>query len=73
MKGEQDMAEVIRRFENELGYTELVKFDSDYAVILHSDFAKVGSFQEYKYKQDAVATYQFNHWWLVANNKNISR
>lgn len=33
--------EVIKRFENELGYTELQKYDSDYVVVLHSDFALI--------------------------------
>lgn len=63
------MAEVIRRFENEVGFAELIKFDDDFVATLHSDFYKVSSFREYKYKQDAVETYQFNHHWLVEQEK----
>ncbi len=61
--------EVIKRFENELGYTELQKYDEGYAVVLHSDFAMVSQFAQYRFKQDAIATFQFNHSWLIANNK----
>ena len=63
------MREVIRRFENEVGYDEIVKFDNDYVATLHSDFYRVSSWCEYKYKQDAIETFQFNHYWLVAQEK----
>lgn len=60
---------VLRSFENGLGTTELRKYDDEFVVTLKSESARLSKFQEYRYKSDAVQTYQFNCYWLNHNYK----
>ena len=60
---------VLKTFENPLGKTELRKYDDTFVVVLDSPKARLSKFQEYRYRSDAVATYQFNCYWLEHNCK----
>jgi hypothetical protein len=60
---------ILKSLENSLGKTELRKYDDIFVVTLKSESARLSKFQEYRYKSDAVQTYQFNCYWLEHNCK----
>lgn len=60
---------ILRSFENGLGTTELRDYDGEFVVTLKSESARLNKFQQYRYKSDAVQTYQFNCYWLNHNYK----
>jgi hypothetical protein len=59
--------QVLKSFENSLGKTELRKYDDEFVVTLESTV--LHKFQEYRYRSNAVQTYQFNCYWLKHNCK----
>lgn len=59
--------EVIERFENKLGFTEIYNYSDCYATVIRSDFAEISHFNTYKFKQDAIKDFQFHKQWLIRN------
>jgi hypothetical protein len=64
------MATTLREFENTLGKVQLIKYDDEnvYGVCLETN-VDYGTFYTYNYRQDAMATYQFQVDWLIRNAK----
>ena len=63
---------VIKSFKNKLGYVTIEKTgDGKYIVSMRSEFARVSHLLEYKYRPDAIASFQFYCFWLNDNEKNV--
>lgn len=64
---------IVKEFKNVLGYVKLEKdADGKYLLTMNSDFARLGHFNVYEYRADAMAQYQFYCYWLTSNEHVIT-